>query len=904
MIKSLIISSLQQLPLLLLLSFPILTQATFNYEVERRVFERIDDFMSGPMIVTGLLERFLENGAFPNDVDVRDRDIYSTLSFSLLNEYKFDMLYYGTEDGVFVGYNEGAWGTYREPVDSGYSVGDPDMQQYFQACVNRETGKPENCTTSAGSEYVNCIRGCELQLCNDTATQACDDGTIACARSQKWCPSYSIETVTEEIAPRLGYVPRTYHCHTAQGVFSQQPGAILQQDGTLGNCLYEDKETLVNRNTSGEFLYCQGGECDTVFAGGFRSRDYDPRYREWYTQTKDLQKANWAAPYPFFTNLEMGITYSAPFYTEDEDRRQIFRGVFAVDYTFEDMNGFLVDSYGVGAVEAQENYQETYVVIYEKKEPHYIIASSTGRSGASKVLEGDETTPCPDDSDDNIACTVKRVPMKEVEGKPFDLILQRSYTKQDEMDYPRDLVSVQLSDESGSPAYASQSSFYSGADGLEWIILVISPVEESTTDALTAGQELFGVVCVVASVGFLLCLAMFVSFFLKRKSRAIILADWRFTSAFLLGCALLNISSFTFLGENTEALCLARMWTFHLLFAVALSPLFVKIYRMYRLIGTPNRNPAVISNPQAVAMSLPIVLTQVIILAIFTIADPPTPEDVILVDETVVTQSVECTTSSDAFFFTVITFECTLVVIGCVLAFITRNMDSGFGQAKELGFAMYNIAFIGLIIGVITFTMDIDMTGQIVLFSMGIFCGTVFSSAAFVVPRLIQSKQETSSAPTARGSGSGGSGNRTSRVRKPTKSNLKRSRVNFSEDVGREMPIAGERERPVTGWSAVEEEDDAASGLKRASSIGSLNEDDAWTMNNGSVGASIADSKSYHSKATNAKSAKDDTTWNEGDLLSDMVSLPTTKKDVPPEPNEAEEKMNMSSPSVNSGLSV
>ena len=77
--------------------------ATFNYEVEKRVFERIDDFMSGPVVVTSLLERFLNNGAFPNHLDAADKDAYSTLSFSLLNEYKFDMLYYGNEEGIFVG---------------------------------------------------------------------------------------------------------------------------------------------------------------------------------------------------------------------------------------------------------------------------------------------------------------------------------------------------------------------------------------------------------------------------------------------------------------------------------------------------------------------------------------------------------------------------------------------------------------------------------------------------------------------------------------------------------------------------------------------------------------------------------------------------------------------------------
>ena len=145
---------------------------------------------------------------------------------------------------------------------------------------------------------------------------------------------------------------------------------------------------------------------------------------------------------------------------------------------------------------------------------------------------------------------------------------------------------------------------------------------------------------------------------------------------------------------------------------------------------------------KAVALTLPIVLVQIVILTFFTIWDPPTPENIIEVEDTVVTQRVECSSDTDAFTFTVLGFECGLVLIGCILAFVTRNLDSGFGQAKELMFSMYNIAFIGMIIVIISFAMDIDASGQIVLFAMGIFCGTVFSSAAFVLPRLMQSNQE------------------------------------------------------------------------------------------------------------------------------------------------------------------
>lgn len=821
---------------LLLLSLAPTTQASFNYEVEKRVFERVNDFMSGPVVVTSLLERFRKNGAFTHNLNVSDKNAYSQISFGLLNEYKFDMIYYGTEDGIFVGYHQGTWGTYREPVNSGYFTDDQEMEKYYHACVDRETGDPRNCTISAGSMHVKCVNDCEVALCPDDITQDCETSSdpSSCRKEQKWCPQYEINPVTEFESTYLGYVPRTYHCHTPTGEFSQEPGEVLQSDGELGNCLYGDDRTLVNRQMMGDYMVCGQNNTCNPFVGGFRSRDYDARYRGWYKQTKAKQRPNWVEPYPFFSNLDLGITYSAPFYEYDEtNRRQIFRGVFAIDYTFEDISKFLQESYGTSSTADDQdsssndiaitNSDETHVVIYEAKEPNYMVAASTGRSAASKVLKDDPTQACPDDAKDDNSCDVVRVKMSELAGRPFDEILLASYQEQVKQSYPRNLVDARVSDEPGAPAYVSQSSFYSSGEELEWIILVISPVDQSESDALTPEDGLFGVVCVIASLGFLLCLAMFISFMCKRKSRAVILADWRFTSAFLLGCALLNLSSFTFLGENTEALCLARMWSFHFLFALALSPLFVKVYRMYRLVGTASRNPAIISNPKAVAMSLPIVLIQVIVLTVFTIVDPPRPENIIEFEDTVVTQRVECSTDTVAFTGTVLGYECGLVVIGCTLAFLTRNLDSGFGQAKELMFSMYNIAFIGLIIVVISFAMDIDASGQIILFALGIFCGTVFSSAAFVLPRLMRSKEEQRSTPRRKsGSHAVGLGQRETNKKQGSKRNVRS--VNFSQNLEHEID-----DRPVTGWSAVEDDfEDAATGLKRASSIAE-NEDDVWT---------------------------------------------------------------------------
>jgi hypothetical protein len=129
----------------------------------------------------------------------------------------------------------------------------------------------------------------------------------------------------------------TNFCFNDQGQFSQEPGMVL-------NPLGDDRETkertscrfgdgsLVQRNLTGEYAACGGGVCSTVFAGGYASLEYDPRYRPWYTTTKEIQKPNWMSPFAFFT-LGLGITYSEPIYTTEEDTgRQIFAGVVAVDY--------------------------------------------------------------------------------------------------------------------------------------------------------------------------------------------------------------------------------------------------------------------------------------------------------------------------------------------------------------------------------------------------------------------------------------------------------------------------------------------------------------------------------------------------------------------------------------------
>ena len=82
------------------------------------------------------------------------------------------------------------------------------------------------------------------------------------------------------------------------------------------------------------------------------------------------------------------------------------------------------------------------------------------------------------------------------------------------------------------------------------------------------------------------------------------------------------------------------------------------------------------------------------------------------------------------------------MLIGCTLAIKTRNLDPRFGEAKQLAFAMYNIAFTGIVIIVVLNLVELEYTTKVILHAAGVCWGTVFSSFAFVLPRLLAIKKD------------------------------------------------------------------------------------------------------------------------------------------------------------------
>jgi hypothetical protein len=305
----------------------------------------------------------------------------------------------------------------------------------------------------------------------------------------------------------------------------------------------------------------------------------------------------------------------------------------------------------------------------------------------------------------------------------MDVVQSRAFAKHEALNYTQELLSVNGPSSpgrgGGGDLYITQSTLFEqeGAHGLKWRVLITSPAKRSSSDAITVenSPSFVAAICIIAGLGFALCAFFAYIFFSKRTERAVIMADWRFTCAFILGCALLNVATFTFLGRNTDAMCLLRMWSFHVCFVMALAPLFVKVWRIRQLVGRTQIRRATINNTRAALYTLPMICIQVVILLVITFVDPPEPTEVI--ENTgsqagVMVQSIVCDTDTNALLIVQMLFEGGLILVGCILAYRSRNMNSEFGEAKQLLFAMYNIALAGIIVFLVVTVADVDPNGQ------------------------------------------------------------------------------------------------------------------------------------------------------------------------------------------------
>ena len=283
--------------------------------------------------------------------------------------------------------------------------------------------------------------------------------------------------------------------------------------------------------------------------------------------TKERQAPGWTDPCAFFSTGEagqLGITFAAPIIRKRKETkgRRVFHGVLAVDYYLTEISDFLTSQY---------NNTETMVMVVEKVEPNFIVAASTGKDPSKLVFRANESLACTltDVEDINRECHRVRIRVQEMAKSDSDLdkIFALAFEAQRAASFPSSekYVKITVSDQVGGRGYTSQGGFFS-TQNIEWHVIVIFPLSRDPSDSAGAGSAAFAIAIVLGVAGFVVTSLLGMIFYSHRRERAVINSDWRLTCLYLAGCALLNLSSLTMVGENTDFTCNLRAWTMNALF--------------------------------------------------------------------------------------------------------------------------------------------------------------------------------------------------------------------------------------------------------------------------------------------------------------------------------------------------
>jgi len=205
---------------------------------------------------------------------------------------------------------------------------------------------------------------------------------------------------------------------------------------------------------------------------------------------------------------------------------------------------------------------------------------------------------------------------------------------------------------------------------------------------------------------------------------------------------ILNLAMIFTTGPNEGGACMLRPWMFNLGFTTAFASLFQKIYRVWRIFDNPKLKKVKVTTGMLLFRILCLVLVEVIILAVWQIADPYQATEVTTTDPMAgaVTSTVCASKTNMGEFCPMLLglWKVLLVLYGVFLSVKTRHVGSSFSESKHIGIGIVNVAGIGGLILIVTVLLEgIPVKAKLTLQSIGVLVASLASVLSVFGPKIV-----------------------------------------------------------------------------------------------------------------------------------------------------------------------
>ncbi|KAJ3116904.1 hypothetical protein HDU96_008423 [Phlyctochytrium bullatum] len=171
-----------------------------------------------------------------------------------------------------------------------------------------------------------------------------------------------------------------------------------------------------------------------------------------------------------------------------------------------------------------------------------------------------------------------------------------------------------------------------------------------------------------------------------------------FMETMLLGTLIAYSTVFVYTGMPSTVTCILQPWLVFLSYAITISAMIVKNWRIYRLFRDKYSVDLKISDATLIKWWTVMVMVAVAILSVWTAVDPPKPILISIAD----TVFWSCRSSSlllNWIFIGACLFYGTLLLgAGVFLAYSTRNVKSQYNESQHIGYIVYTMVVLFVIL--------------------------------------------------------------------------------------------------------------------------------------------------------------------------------------------------------------
>lgn len=219
------------------------------------------------------------------------------------------------------------------------------------------------------------------------------------------------------------------------------------------------------------------------------------------------------------------------------------------------------------------------------------------------------------------------------------------------------------------------------------------PISSSKSDDTTYDSAIGITVIILASINVLLCIYSMIVFHINRKNGVIKKSSPFFCQLMLLGLILVDLGLILWSFKPSTTTCIVKAWLTIIGIGLIIANLFAKTYRIFKIFTNIRVKTKAITDAYLLKFSLSVVAIEILLLCIYTFPDG-LPSPVIELNQSDPTHGhLECITDdlyyNNTMIGVMIGFNCFIVLLIAIVAFMSRNVASSYNESKYIGIILY-----------------------------------------------------------------------------------------------------------------------------------------------------------------------------------------------------------------------